>query len=176
MTWAVMFLAGLGAACVQVLFPAPMLLGSVKWPVLAALVMYYALHQETEVMLVAAVFAGFLQDALSPTPLGLSAVIFAMLGGSLGRFRFLVVSDAMVTQAFFGLVGSGAAALCMYVLLRVSGALALPAGQGMHKIFGAGIEGALCTPLLFWAVGHMDQMVGNILPAKEVEGVPSELE
>ncbi|MDA0576514.1 MAG: rod shape-determining protein MreD [Verrucomicrobia bacterium] len=176
MTWVIMFFAGVGAAFVQAHFPAPMLLGQVKWPLLIGVVLYYALQREPEDMLVAAAFTGFLQDALSPAPLGMSAVVFACIGWCVARFRALVVSDTVITQAFFGLVGAGIAALALYVLMRVGGLLGLPLGQGIHKIVGSAVEGALATPLVFMVVGKLDRMVGNTRTAKEVEGAGSELD
>ncbi|MCC6297254.1 MAG: rod shape-determining protein MreD, partial [Pseudomonadales bacterium] len=137
---------------------------------------YYALQRETEVMLVAGVLAGFLQDALSPGSLGLSAVVFVLVGWSLTRFRELVMSEAVVTQAFFGLVGAIVAGLIQWLLLLGTHAVALHPGAVLHKLAGLGLEGLVCTPLVFKAISRMDRMVGNTRTAKEVEGTDGELD
>ncbi|MCE9615847.1 MAG: rod shape-determining protein MreD [Lentisphaerae bacterium] len=176
MTWVVMFLAAVGAGFLQVLLPGPAWLGQAKWPLLLALVIYYALQRETEVMLVAGVLAGFMQDALSPGPLGLSAVVFVLVGWSLTRFRELLMSEAVVTQAFFGLAGAVVAGLAQYLLLLGTHAVALSALTVLHKTVGLAVEGLVCTPLVFWSVGQVDRLVGNTRTAKEVEGTEGELD
>lgn len=176
MTWVIMFFGVMAAGFLQVVLPGPAWLGQAKWPLLLAVVIYYALQRETEVMLVAGVFAGFVQDALSPATLGLSAVVFVLIGWSLTRFRELVMSEAMVTQAFFGLTGAVVAGFGQWVLLAGTREVALPAADVLHKLAGLAVEGLVCTPPVFSAMSRLDRMVGNTRTAKEVEGTEGELD
>ena len=176
MTWLVLLVLTVGAGFVQTLLPGLAWLGQVKCPLLLGLVIYYAMQRETEVMLVAAVLAGVMQDALSPVPLGLSALLFILVGASLARFRELVMSDAVVTQAFFGLVGAGVTALLQCLLLLATRTLVLSPGAVLLKVFGMALGGLVGTPVMFKVAGVLDRMAGNIRVAKEVEGTDSELD
>lgn len=176
MTWIVLFFSAVGAAFVQTLLPGPAWLGGAKWPLLTGVVLYYALQRETDVMLVAAVFAGFLQDALGAPPLGVSACALLLTGLCLSRLRRLVLSDAFITQAFFGFIGSLMVALVGYLLMLPPRAVDLSAGAVLHTLLGFGLEGLVCTPLMFRVIGNLDRATGNTTAMKDVEGTGSELD
>lgn len=167
MTWIVMAFALVIGAVLQTVLPAWLFLGQAKFPVLLALVLYYALNRDTPVMLVAAVFAGFLQDILSiGIPLGYSSCCFIVAGWLVGRFRQLVIMDSMLTPVFFGGVAGSVLTLVMYMLLCNAGAAYWPLGMLFLKIAGAGLLGVAVTPVVFLAAQYFDGLMG-IIEVKE---------
>jgi len=176
MTWLVMLISAVGAALLQNLLPGPAWLGHSKWPLLLGVVLYYALQRERSVMWLAALVAGTLQDALSAVPLGTSAVCFMVVGWVSSRFRSLVLSEALVTQSFFGMASALGVGVMLYVLAWRPSASAPALGSMLLAVAGLTIEAALCTPVVFHVVGGLDRRVGNIHAAKEVEGVDGDLD
>ena len=176
MTGVVMLFSALAAGFMQGLLPGPAWLGQARWPLLLGVVLYYALQRNTVTMLTAAVLAGFVQDALSAVPLGYSACAFVAVGWGAAHFRQLVLSEALVTQAFFGLTGSALANLLIYLLLRKDALVVLSAGQVVLKLAGTAMLGVVSTPLIFNLAGRLDRLAGNIDTAKDVEGTDGELD
>ncbi len=175
MTWVVMAISIGLAGMLQLLLPGPLWLGQAKWPLLLGVVVYYALQHDAEVLWPAALLAGFLQDALSPSPLGVSSGCFLLAGWAIARLRPLLLVDSVVTQAFFGGVAAFGVGLLWQLWLR-DGRDGLSAWNALHRLAGLGVEGALSAPLMFWMTGGLDRMVGNVHPAKEVEGPDGDLD
>ena len=169
MTWVIMIVVLTGGAVVQTLLPATIFLGEAKCPFLLAGVLYYALNRETNVMLAAAFWAGFLQDALSPIPLGYSSFCFCVVGWAASRFRNLVIIESSVTQVFFGGMSGIIVTIILYVLLVKEGLITHPAGHIMLKTAGTGILAMICTPIMFALTGRLDHLVGNVRIGVEVE-------
>ena len=169
MTCVVMGFVLLSAAVLQVTVPPHALLGQAKCPFLLSVVVYYSLTRDGRVMLTAAVAAGFLQDALSPIPLGYSACCFALAGWLCGRFRHTVLTDSVVTQVFFGVVSGVAVTLCIYLLLLRADLLAVPFRWALLKAAGSGTLGAVCVPAVFMVTGRLDRLVGNVASVRDVE-------
>lgn len=167
MTYVVMTFLVLVAGVTQTLLPPLAFLGQAKWPLLMGVVVYYALHRDSGVMLTAAVLAGVVQDALSPVPLGTTSACFCVGGWLMGRFRSVVVTEAVVTPAFFGGLGGCAFTAVMYGLLVGQGRLGLPPGGALLKTLGTGVLAAIGTPVVFVVGLRLDRLVGNI-EAKEV--------
>lgn len=171
MTWLVMVLILIGSAVMQTVLPAFAFLGQAKFPFLLAVVLYYALNWNTTMMLIAAFFAGFLYDVLSPVPLGYSALCFCAIGWIVARFRNLILMDSVVTPAFFGGVAGVGFALGLYVLLAKDGLVVYPASWVVLKAVGTGILGMICTPVIFHLAGGLDRIVGNADVKESIDGV-----
>lgn len=162
MTMVVMLLLlGVGAY-LQMLLPGLVVLGQARLPLLMAIVLYFSLTRETDVMLAAAFLAGWLQDSLSGIPLGYSMALFCVIGFVAGRFRTLVVSDAPVTQFVFGAVAGAVLNLGLYVLLVRDGLLVYPGARLVLRTAGAGITGAVATYLTFAAGSSLDGLFRNV--------------
>ena len=155
----------------QTLLPPCAFLGQAKFPFLMAVVLYYALNRETYVMLVAALCAGLLQDALSYMPLGYSVCCFSVVGWIAGRFRKLVLTESLVTPVFFGGAGGTVVVLVIYVLLARDGAVSYPPGAVAVKVIGAGILGMISTPVLFLVARKLDLIVGNVDVRESMYGI-----
>lgn len=146
----------------QLVLPGFAVLGQAKFPFLLAVVLYFSLTRKINVMLATAFFAGLLQDALSPVPLGQSIVLFCLLGFGVGRFRQLVLLDSPVTQLFFGFVAGCAMAVGQYGMLRHAGLVVYPLGRLAWRCVGQGLTGGIATWLVFLAAGPLDRMLGNV--------------
>jgi rod shape-determining protein MreD len=162
MTAVVMALLLLAGALLQVLGPAPALLGGGKVPALLAVVLYYALHRGPSTVMAAAFAAGLLQDLLSPMPLGYSCAVFGLVAWLGSRFRSLVLTESMLTAAFFGLVGGLLATLAQAVLLARAGLLGWPLERVLMRAAGAGVLAAIVTPPVFRLAQRLDRWVGNV--------------
>ena len=162
MTFVVMVLFLLAGAAVQTLVPSPAVLGQARVPVLLCIVLYYALTHEMHVTLAAGLLAGFIQDALSPVPLGYSVWCFWIAGALVSRFRRVVLSESPAAQMFFGGVVGALTAMLFGVLLSVTGQVRWPVVRVLVKVAGSGILGALCAPPVFGLGGWLDRLVGNI--------------
>lgn len=166
MSWVVLVMVILGGTVLQTLLPALHLLADSKLPILPGIVIYYALTRHSGYALTAGLLAGFLQDAVSPIPMGLSTLTFCLLAWVTGRFRNLVMPDSMLPPMLFGAVGGAATTLLLYILLVRHQPSSWPAGWVATKILGTGLLGIFCTPMAFLTVGWLDRKLGNVA-AKE---------
>lgn len=169
MTWVVMMFVLIVSAVMQTVLPTCALLGQAKFPFLLGVVLYYALNRETGVMLAAALIAGFLQDALSPIPLGYSTICFCVIGWITGRFRNLIMTESVVTPVFFGAVAGTIVIIMFYALLVREGLIVIPLRRVVLKAVSTGVLGMGCTPIMFLLTGKLDRVVGNVRIAVEVE-------
>jgi len=174
MTWAVMIFMLICGAAFQLLIPPVLLLGQAKLPFLLAVVLYYSLSHGTSYMLVAAFFAGLLQDSLSPVPLGYSSFCFCVIGSVAARFRNVVMPESLLPPILFGAAGSGVAALFLSVLLVKDGLVIYRTGWFALRILGFVIAGMICTPVVFVVVGKLDRMLGNIVMKQETAVIDAE--
>jgi len=172
MNWVIMAFVLVGGVLLQAVLPSPAVLGQAKVPILVAVILYYALNRGIGTMLAAAFAAGLLHDALSPMPLGYSVLVFAAAGWVASRFRDLVMTDSIVTAAFFGAVAGAATTLMYYLLLLRDGLLACTVAWAGLKALGTGLLCMISTPVVFAVVGRLDRLVGNV----EVTGVTDVLE
>lgn len=170
MTYALLALILIPGAVLQIMLPAVPVLGYVKLPVLMAIVVYYALNHRRDVMFVAAVLAGFLQDSLSPMPLGYSSAVFCVLGWGMSYFRGLVISEVGITYVVFGAVGGACTELVLWGALAYRELLVLPAGRVLLRAQGAALLGAICTPFIFFIVRRIDHLVGNVATREDFIG------
>lgn len=162
MTIPVMFFVTIAAAVVQSAVPGFSMLARAKMPLLLGVVLYYALARRRETMLLAAVTAGFVQDAISPVPFGYSALCFCVAGLAANSLREEVFSESMFTAAFFGAAAGGLVTLGTGALLWRGDLLGDPLWRIALKAGGAALLGAVCTPIVFWMTRGLDRMVGNV--------------
>jgi rod shape-determining protein MreD len=154
------------ATMTQALLPAPPWLGSARFPVLLGLALYYALNHKPWIALVVAFMAGILQDGLSLVPLGYSALLFCVVATIVGRYRRLVLSEAIVTAAFFGGVCSLGVTVLLYLFLKMNGAVACTGGVGLLRIVGSALLGLVTVPVVFVVMTVLHRSL-NLLDEEE---------
>ena len=167
MKWVVMGFVLIGGAVLQTFIPASLLLGQAKVPFLLSVTLYYALCHDTDHMLAAAFFAGFMQDVMSPIPLGYSSFCFCILGLIASRFRTIMMAESLLPPAFFGCVAGVVAVLGLYILLAREELVSCSFWWLLLKMIGGGILCGLSTPIVFLVVGKLDSMVGNVAVKEE---------
>lgn len=170
MTWALMAVTLMASAILQMCLPPLAVLGQAKVPFLLAAVVYYALCHELHVALVAGLVAGFLQDALSPVPLGYSAFCFCVTAAVVGKFRGLMLTESVVTQSFFGLATGALVTFTLYVFLLRAELVHIPIARLMLKIVGTALLAMFVTPLMCLGLGSCDRLVGNLESKEEIHG------
>ena len=166
MTGLVMFFCLIVGAVLQTLIPTWLWTGQAHAPVLLGLVLYYALAHDTRRVLEVAIAAGLLQDALGMIPWGYSSFAFCVVGLAVHRCRDLVFARQWLTHLVFGALGSAAATVLLYALLRAGGAIALGPGWAALKVGGSLVLGAVVVPLVFATVAVLDRRLGNLQPGE----------
>lgn len=153
--WMLMSISVLGATLAQALLPGWAMFGQARFPVLLGLVLYYALNHKSWIVILVAFVAGILQDGLSLVPLGYSALLFCVVATVAGRYRRLVLSEAVVTAAFFGGVCSLVMALFLYLLLNQAGTIACSGSLALLRVLGSGVLGTITVPAVFLIMTHL---------------------
>lgn len=167
MTLLVLVFAVLTGVVAQALLPTSgAWLGAAQAPILLGVVLYVALVYDQRRMLICALAAGLLQDALGQIPLGYSSFGFCLAGLAAYRYQEEVFQHEGLTHAVFGAAASGLVTLVLYVLLRKDGSIHLSPVWALKKIAGAALLGALVTPLVCWLLAHLERRLG-CRPAEE---------
>lgn len=162
MTWIIPTILLLAAALGQIMLPGIRGLAGSRWPLLACVVVFYALHRKGAVVLAIALVAGIVQDALSIVPLGYSACLFCVAALPVSLLRRLVVPDSPITAAVF------CAVVCMTVtgllglLLAASGLHECGFGVGLVRALGTGLLGCASGPVVFLVAGGLHQSVDRL--------------
>lgn len=158
----VLLFALIVGAVVQALTPNWRVMGQAHVPVLLGIVLYYSLSPDRALMWLAAVLAGFLQDALGQIPLGYSSFCFCLVALVVSRFREDVFAGDVLMHAVSGALSAGAVTLALSVLLVRDGAAVLSAGRLALKLVGSVLLGAAVVPVVFHALAGADRMLGNL--------------
>lgn len=167
-----MILMLLVGSVLQTILPGYQFLGEAKFPLLFGVVLYFALSRDTGVMLVTALLAGLLQDALTPiVPLGYSSSLFCLMGLVVGRFRDLVLVESLLTASFFGVVASAVMTVGMYMILASNMGMVLSAKRLVLRTAGTALLGGASAPLIFFLATRLDRVVGNIEVRESIDHV-----
>lgn len=150
------------AAVLQAVWPLWDAAAQAKMPILIALVIYYALNFSTTRSILVALLAGFLHDASSLIPFGLSSSAFCVVAFTLSRYRDEMYITHAVTQAFCGLAAVVFVTLFLFVGLRSAGLIELPARWLLLKCAGTGVLGMLATPVVCALARALDERLGNV--------------
>ena len=154
-----LFLLALGGVAQAVLPPVP-LLARAHVPVLAALVVYYALTRSPGFALGTAVLAGIVHDSLGLVPLGYSSFCFGVAVLLIHRFRADIFAWEGATHVVVGAAVAGGTTLGLSMLLRVTGQVELSLAQAGFKTLGSVLLGALVTPIVARGVTALDATLG----------------
>jgi cell shape-determining protein MreD len=157
-----MLVAVILGATLQAMLPTLSALGNAPLPILAGVVLYYALLRERPVLLAAGMVGGLVQDALGLMPLGYSSFAYCIFGLAALRLRETVLVRQWTTHVLFGAVGNLAMHLFLATVLLADGSVRPAWAWLVAKMFGAFLGGALVTPFVFRGVAALDRLVGNV--------------
>ena len=147
-------------AIAQALLPAWSWLGLAKAPILLGIAIYYASTRGRRQMLLAAVMAGVLQDALGMIPFGYSSCCFCLVGLAVNRFRTSVFIFRGVTHFIVGGLASGLVTGVLAVLLWKNMLINFTLAWTLQKVVGAIVLGAVFVPLVFRLIEELDIRLG----------------
>lgn len=146
-------------------------MGGAKAPLLLGLALYYALTRERDVMFLAAVLAGAVEDSLSMTPLGYTSAVYCIIGLVANSSRGLFYAESPVTAGVFGASCGICATAAVGFLLRREGLIVGPGNPGVMRLAGVALLGMLCTPIVFSVAFGFDRMLGNLRPRRDTVDV-----
>lgn len=155
MFWILMSLVLVMATLLQAHLPGVVYLGGARWPILCAVVLYYALNHRRTAGLVAGLAAGLLLDMLSLVPAGYSVLFFCVMAMVAGRYRRLVLPEAAVTAAFFGGVSGLLYAALLYGVLAQGGLQGGAPVLVLARVMGGALTGALAAPVVFLVMARL---------------------
>jgi rod shape-determining protein MreD len=154
----------IATAALQMTVPSVRVLADAKFPLLLAVVLYYALTRPRGPAMAIAFWAGLLADSLGPMPLGYSAVCFCVATLAAGVFRGFVFEDTWITPAVFGLTAGGVVAAGFYLLLMNQDGFGEVSGWWLTtKIAGTAVLGIVATPVMFMVARGMDHATRELI-------------
>ncbi len=160
MTGLIASIAFILAAVLENVLPAWQLGGSVRWPVMLCVVMYYALNHSLGFALSVSLIAGVFVDAISDLPSGSSATIFCLLTLLISRYRDFIVIRSWLTHMAIGLVSGSVYMFFSFILITIrTGVVHAEILMVFLKILATGLAGMCLMPAFFWVVESLESMV-----------------
>ncbi|WP_372795537.1 hypothetical protein [Pontiella sp.] len=156
--FAMLFIIGLGAL-VQMLLPAFPMFGNMKPPVLAALVLHYALRRDNHDMWIAVFVAAVMQDGLEPGSFGPALLAFPTIGILANRIRNEIFADGLVTQLFLGAVIGVFCTFITMLIFSVSGQRPFHFGGALHALVGSFVIGVFTLPLVSRLIIRLEALI-----------------
>lgn len=150
----------LAAATAQALAPAWHHMGEPSFPILSGVVLYAATHKGALGFTWVALAAGVLEDSLSLSPLGCSAVAYLAAGGLALALREDFFPDKATVAMWLGGVCTAVSTGVMAVLLKWRGLTAFAWGTVVERMLGSALLGLVLTPLLFGLMRAMERRLG----------------
>jgi len=135
-------------ALVQLFLPPWPVFGGAKPPVLAAFVLYYALHRSWRGMWVAVFWAALLHDGLDIGPFGPALLAFPVIGILAHRIRSEIFVDGAVTQMVCGALGAMIVTFATVLVYAASGQRPFHFGHALLRLVGSGLLGMVTLPLV----------------------------
>lgn len=136
--------------------------GTSTFPVLAAIVVYFALYRTTGLMLSAALLAGLFQDSLSLMPIGYSSFCFAASAFIIQKYRGVIVTQSALTHMVITAVVQGGVTIFLAVMLLKDGFIPWRPGWLLLKVPAAMMMGLIIGPLVIAAVRALEEKLGLI--------------
>lgn len=153
-----LFIIGLGAL-IQMLLPAYPMFGNMKPPILAALVLHYALRRNNRDMWIAAFTAALMQDGLEPGSFGPALLAFPIIGILANRIRSEIFSDGIVTQLFLGAVIGVFVTFITMLIFLVSGQRPFHFGGTLHRLMGSFVLGMFTLPTVSRSITRIEALL-----------------
>ena len=150
------------AALLQALFPASRWTGFAPVPVLASLVLYYALTRPRAILLAAAAGAGLVQDSLAQIPLGYSVFCYCVASLVVERVRDTMVVGQWTTHLALGALLNAGVTMALLLLLAKDGLIAPAPGHILLRLLGALVLGGLVAPPVFQALDRLEKTLGLV--------------
>lgn len=148
------------AALVQALLPTTRWTGYAPVPVMASVVLYYALLRPRAVLVAAAVGAGLVEDSLGQMPLGYSVFCYCVMGLLVEHFRDSLLVRQWTTHVMLGLLSNLGLTLALMVLLAKDGLIVPDVLHTMLRLLGAVLLGAVTAPVVVMALESLEQTLG----------------
>lgn len=148
------------AALLQAALPTAPWMGWAPMPLLAGLVVYYALVRSRGLVLEVAILAGIVEDSLSQVPLGTSSFLYALAGLIIERWRGSMIVRQWTTHAVAGAATNLAATAFVLLMLVKDGLIEPRWGYVVLRLAGAGLLGALAAPIVFHVMEGLDDTLG----------------
>lgn len=168
MFWLLMGMAILTGALLQAHLPGIVFFGGIRPPVLCGIVLYYALNHRGSAGVISAFLAGLVLDTLSFVPLGYSVLLYCVMAFVVGRYRKLVLPEAMITAAFFGGLAGLLYPTVIFGLLIREGMAADHLISVIARIVGNGLLGMVTTPVVILIMSRLHKALS--LADKEEDG------
>ncbi len=151
----------IGAAGVlQAVLPAPAIAGQTAPPVMASLVVHFALRRSRAEALSLAIACGVVFDSLGRVPLGFSSAAFAAAALLVHRYRDEVFEWRALTHVILGAAAAGGATLITGLLLTAAGHVAFALGWLTLKTAGAAVLAGVTAPLVCAAAQRLEHLIG----------------
>lgn len=147
------------AALLQQLLPGWPLLGGMKPPVLAALVVYYALRRERRELWLTVLLIALLHDGLEIGTFGPALLAFPLIALGANRVRNEVFSDGVVTQMIFGALAAVMITFTTLLIYTASGQRPFEFGLSLLRLFGAVCLGLVTLPLVSFVMSRLENAV-----------------
>ena len=148
------------AALVQALLPTTRWTGYAPVPVMASVVLYYALLRPRAILLAAAVGAGLVEDSLGQMPLGYSVFCYCVMGLLVEHFRDSLLVRQWTTHAMLGLLANLGLTLVLMLLLAKDGLIVPDLLHTVLRLVGALLLGAVTAPVVVAALDSLEQTLG----------------
>jgi len=156
-----LFLLLTGTA-LQAMLPVFMWTGYATFPVLASVVVYFALYRSGGFMLTVALLAGLFQDSLSLIPIGYSSFCFAACGVVIQKYRDMMMIQSTLTHMVLMAAMHGLVTLVLAILMLNEGMIPWQPGWLLLKIPGAMLMGIITGPLVIAAAQALEEKLGLI--------------
>ena len=154
------------AALVQLYLPPWPIFGGTKPPLLAAMVIHYAMHRSRREMWLAVFWAALVHDSLDPGPFGPALLAFPIIGLLASRIRSEIFVDGLITQMICGALGAWILILVTLIVLTIGGQRPLNPGYALLRFIGSGLLGMVALP----AVSLPISMLEGALPKRKGYG------
>ncbi|MEA2067988.1 MAG: hypothetical protein U9P12_02195 [Verrucomicrobiota bacterium] len=143
-------------ALLQQSLPVWPLFGGIAPPILAALVLHYALRRNNRDMWLA-VFAGaILQDGLDFGSFGPALLAFPAIGIMASRIRSEVFSDGLVSQLVFGAAVGLFTTFASLLIYSATGQRPIHFGLSLLRLFGSACLGMATLPLVSLSINKLE--------------------
>lgn len=151
-----MLLLLMTGALLQQALPGSLLTGGLKPPVLACMVLHFALRRDNRDMWLA-VFAGaLLRDGLDLGSFGPALLTFPAIGILANRIRNEVFSDGLISQLVFGAAVGLFTTLVTLLIYSISGQRPMQFGLSLVRLFGSIWLGALTLPAVSLFINRLE--------------------
>jgi len=151
-----MILLLMAGALLQQMLPGSPLFGGLKPPLLACMVLHYALRRDNRDMWLVVFSAAILHDGLNLGTFGPALLAFPAIGHLANRIRSEVFADGLVSQLIFGAATGLFTTLVTLLVYSVTGQRPAPFGLTLLRLFGAIWLGAATLPLVSLAINKLE--------------------